>query len=46
MCVQELRRRNYVTPKNYLDFIKNYKTSLAANRRTFDDMSVRLSGLR
>lgn len=31
---EELRRYNYVTPKNYLDFINNYKRALATNRKT------------
>lgn len=41
---EELRRANYVTPKNYLDFINNYKKSLASNRKMIDDMSGRLGG--
>lgn len=41
---EELRRHNYVTPKNYLDFINNYKRSLQQNRKMIDDMSARLSG--
>ncbi|MEW5308429.1 MAG: hypothetical protein WDW38_000392 [Sanguina aurantia] len=41
---EELRRANYVTPKNYLDFIDNYKKALASNRRMIDDMSGRLGG--
>ena len=28
----ELRRHNYVTPKNYLDFISNYKRSLVEQK--------------
>eukprot|EP00983_Pelagomonas_calceolata_P097727 1158274-Pelagomonas_calceolata.AAC.44 len=44
-CLQEeLRRYNYVTPKNYLDFINNYKRALASNRKEVDDMTQRLSG--
>jgi hypothetical protein len=31
---EELRRYNYVTPKNYLDFINNYKRALASNRNS------------
>ena len=42
--LEELRRHNYVTPKNYLDFISNYKRSLATNRKQIDDMAGRLSG--
>nr|Q9SMH3.1 RecName: Full=Dynein-1-alpha heavy chain, flagellar inner arm I1 complex; AltName: Full=1-alpha DHC; AltName: Full=Dynein-1, subspecies f [Chlamydomonas reinhardtii]CAB56598.1 1-alpha dynein heavy chain [Chlamydomonas reinhardtii] len=42
--LEELRRYNYVTPKNYLDFINNYKRALATNRRTIEDTVTRLSG--
>ncbi|GLI59150.1 hypothetical protein VaNZ11_000978 [Volvox africanus] len=42
--LEELRRYNYVTPKNYLDFINNYKRALASNRRTIQDTVSRLSG--
>lgn len=41
---EELRRYNYVTPKNYLDFINNYKRALATNRSTIQDTVGRLSG--
>ncbi len=42
----ELRRNNYVTPKNYLDFISNYRRLLAANRKRVTDSITRLdSGL-
>ena len=34
----ELRRMIYVTPKNYLDFIQNYKNSLHTNRVNIDNM--------
>eukprot|EP00798_Chlamydomonas_sp_ICE-L_P031818 gene31818-7022_t len=40
----ELRRANYVTPKNYLDYINNYKRSLAQNRGQIDEMAGRLGG--
>jgi dynein heavy chain len=33
-----------VTPKNYLDFISNYKRALAGNRKEVDEMTQRLSG--
>ncbi len=33
-----------MTPKNYLDFINNYKRSLASNRALLDEMAGRLSG--
>ncbi|DBA95316.1 TPA: Dynein heavy chain cytoplasmic [Trebouxia sp. C0006] len=42
--LEQLRRHNYVTPKNYLDFIHNYKHALADNRTTFSGMASRLDG--
>ncbi len=33
-----------MTPKNYLDFINNYKRALATNRSTIQDTVGRLSG--
>eukprot|EP00762_Andalucia_godoyi_P000034 ANDGO_02412.mRNA.1 Dynein-1-alpha heavy chain len=39
-----LRRHNYVTPKNYLDYIANYRTLLNSNRKKVDDMKKRLEG--
>eukprot|EP00803_Ostreobium_quekettii_P011338 evm.model.scf_1312.1 EVM.evm.TU.scf_1312.1 scf_1312:839-40608(+) len=39
-----LRRHNYVTPKNYLDFISNYKRSLQESRKMYSDMATRLDG--
>lgn len=33
-----------MTPKNYLDFINNYKRALATNRKMIDEMAARLSG--
>lgn len=41
---QKLRRHNYVTPKNFLDFIMKYRNSLASCRKNNSDMSARLSG--
>lgn len=41
---EQLRRSNYVTPKNYLDFIHNYKHALADNRTIFSGMASRLDG--
>uniref|UniRef100_A0A7S4D2X3 Dynein-1, subspecies f n=1 Tax=Eutreptiella gymnastica TaxID=73025 RepID=A0A7S4D2X3_9EUGL len=38
----QLRRYNYVTPKNYLDYIENYKRLLVANRQNIDDVVNRL----
>jgi P-loop containing dynein motor region D4 len=40
----ELRRHYYVTPKNYLDFITNYKTQLSYNRKRIDQSTKRLQG--
>ena len=43
---QELRRRNYVTPKNYLDFISNYRRQIANNKKRIGARVKRLeSGL-
>ena len=41
---EELRRYNYVTPKNYLDFIGNYKKSLDEGRTNNDEKASRLDG--
>ena len=30
---EQLRRYNYVTPKNYLDFVNTYKRSLGTERQ-------------
>jgi dynein heavy chain len=40
----ELRRYNYVTPKNYLDFISTYREHLAQHRKENSDMMRRLEG--
>ena len=40
----ELRRHYYVTPKNYLDFITNYKVQLSFNRNRIDQSTRRLQG--
>ena len=40
----ELRRHYYVTPKNYLDFITNYKVQLSYNRKRIDQSTKRLQG--
>jgi dynein heavy chain len=40
----KFRRYNYVTPKNYLDFITTYKMLLAKKRKENDDLSKRLNG--
>ena len=40
----ELRRYNYVTPKNYLDFIAGYRKQLGNQRRTISTRIRRLEG--
>lgn len=40
----ELRRHNHVTPKNYLDYVGNYKRSLGESRRKYSDLVNRLDG--
>ena len=39
-----LRRSNFVTPKNYLDFVANYKSMLGNNRENVQAMKERLDG--
>jgi len=41
---EELRRHYYVTPKNYLDYISNYKDQLTKNERKVDQSVKRLEG--
>lgn len=41
---EELRRHNYVTPKNYLDFIANYRAQLASQRKAVTVRTRRLEG--
>jgi dynein heavy chain len=41
---ESLRRRNYVTPKNYLDFISNYRANLKSSRQNINNKEKRLSG--
>jgi len=41
---QQLKRYNYVTPKNYLDFISNYRGVLKDERRKVDQLIGRLDG--
>jgi dynein heavy chain len=40
----ELRRYNYVTPKNFLDYIDNYRDHLSKNRSENTDLVRRLEG--
>lgn len=37
----QLKRKNFSTPKNYLDFLQNYKNLLAQNRKTFTENAIR-----
>lgn len=39
-----LKRRNYVTPTNYLEFVDGYKTLLGEKRRTLVDKAGKLRG--
>ena len=41
---EELRRHNYVTPKNYLDFIATYRKLLGDNRLSIGELADRLNG--
>lgn len=41
---EELRRHNHVTPKNYLDYVGNYKRSLRESRKKYSDLVSRLDG--
>ncbi|KAA6374678.1 MAG: putative Dynein-1-alpha heavy chain, flagellar inner arm I1 complex, partial [Streblomastix strix] len=38
----KLRKHNYVTPKNYLDYISNYKKMLRDNREKFAEQALHL----
>lgn len=40
----KLRRKNHSTPKNYLDFLRNYKLQLSDNRKMIDNKVTRLQG--
>ena len=40
----QLKRYNYVTPKNYLDFISNYRSVLKDERKKIDMLIQRLDG--
>lgn len=41
---EELRRKYFVTPKNYLDFIRNYKVQLKDNHKRIHVSVKRLAG--
>lgn len=38
---QQLKRKNFSTPKNYLDFLNNYRQGLAKNKAKFLEMAKR-----
>lgn len=40
----ELNRSNYVTPKNYLDYITNYSRTLGMNQKRIGELKARLEG--
>lgn len=40
----ELRRHNYVTPKNFLDYLANYRSGMKENKRKVEDNMKRLGG--
>jgi len=42
--LSSVRRYNYVSPKNYLDFISNYKAQLGTKRTGNEEMTKRLDG--
>jgi dynein heavy chain len=37
----QLKRKNFSTPKNYLDFLNNYRTGLSFNKNKFIEMAKR-----
>lgn len=39
-----LKRRNYVTPTNYLEFVEGYKTLLSEKKRSLADKAGKLRG--
>lgn len=39
-----LKRRNYVTPTNYLEFVEGYKSLLGEKKRTLADKAGKLRG--
>eukprot|EP00927_Polykrikos_kofoidii_P034569 TRINITY_DN29308_c0_g1_i1.p1 TRINITY_DN29308_c0_g1~~TRINITY_DN29308_c0_g1_i1.p1 ORF type:complete len:3708 (-),score=892.28 TRINITY_DN29308_c0_g1_i1:94-10965(-) len=40
----KFKRRNFATPKNFLDFLFNYTKFLEGNRKNLETMSTRLGG--
>jgi dynein heavy chain len=40
----KFKRRNFATPKNFLDFLANYIKFLDSNRKNLETMSTRLGG--
>lgn len=41
---RRFKRRNFATPKNYLDFLSGYEDLLAKNRKTIVAQTQRLGG--
>lgn len=41
---EALKRRNYVTPTNYLEFVEGYKTMLCDKKRSLADKAGKLRG--
>ena len=37
----QLKRKNFSTPKNYLDFLNNYRKGLSFNKNKFIEMAKR-----
>ena len=42
--LSSVRRYNYVSPKNFLDFIGNYKSQIGSKRKDNEEMTKRLDG--
>jgi dynein heavy chain len=40
----KFKRRNFATPKNFLDFLSNYTSFLETNRKNLEQLSTRLGG--
>ena len=38
---EKLKRKNFATPKNYLNFLKTYQLSLQVNNKDFTKMATR-----
>ena len=42
---EKLKRKNFATPKNYLDFLKTYQLSLQVNNKDFTKMATRYQNI-